>query len=81
MALKTAGSRRRSPGLVGRVAIAAIALGVLAAAADGARWNWSGSVVVDYKKIFDVPDEEPLAKVGVVVEPSVKATVDVSDRI
>jgi hypothetical protein len=63
------------------VAIAAIALGVLAAAADGARWNWSGSVVVDYKKILDVPDEEPLAKVGVIVEPSVKATVDVSDRI
>lgn len=70
----------RSRGLAAlALAVAAV---VLSSAADAARWNWSGSVAVSHKRIFDPPeDETDLAKVGVIVEPSVKATVDVSDRI
>lgn len=78
---KTASRRRWRVGLLRRLTLAAVTLGALAVVAEGARWNWSGSVVVSHRQLFEVPDEEPLAKTGVIVEPSLKATVDLSDRI
>jgi hypothetical protein len=60
---------------------AALLATVLAPDAFAARWTWSGSLALDYKKILDAPDEDPLAKTGAVVQASLKATVDVTEQV
>jgi hypothetical protein len=54
-----------------------------ASPADAARWNWSGSITLDHTNILDDPaeGEDVLGYAGSLVEWSLKATVDVSDRL
>lgn len=83
MSPKTA---RRPPRRAARPAVMAVVCALLAAAAPNdaraARWNWSGSFVLDHKVILDAPeDEEPLAKLGTVAQWSLKVNVDVSERV
>jgi hypothetical protein len=80
-------SRRsaRRAGILGATALAAAAaaaaLAIPASPAFAARWAWSGAVVADTKHLVDVDDPEALTTPGTVVEWSLKAVVDVSDRV
>ena len=76
---RTAAERRR-PRRAGVLVLAAVVLAVLASAAEAARWNWSGSVTLDYKSLPGAPDEQ-LTKAGAIIEWSQKATVDISEKL
>jgi len=75
----------RDPGvspLILTVAITAAAMAMVMAPprADAARWNWSGSGTLDYGRLLSAPGEQALAREGAIVEWSLKATADVSEK-
>jgi len=72
----------RRPHAVDRVALALLAAAALGPAPAGAvRLSWSGAVVADGKHLVDVDDPEELTTPGTVVEWSLKAVAEVSDRV
>lgn len=77
-------ARRLPPSTGGRLVLGA-ALLMLAAGAprvEAARWSWSGSVTLDYKRILEPPeDEDLLAKTGAVAQWALRANVDVSEKM
>jgi len=76
---------RRTPPPGWALAVLCAVLVVVAGAApraDAARWSWSGSVTLDYKRILDPPEEEALlAKTGTIAEWALKTNVDVSEKM
>lgn len=61
-------------------AAAALLLALAPPGAQAARWNWSGSGVLDDQRLYRVPDRGTLANRGSIVEWSLKATVDISEK-
>lgn len=75
---------RRPARLAGIVGPAALAIGLVAASApsaQAARWAFSGTASLQYRDLLEVPDEEPLGKLGAVAEWSMKARVEVSEHV
>jgi hypothetical protein len=60
------------------LAVLTVAVGVRSA--QSARWSWSGSGVLDYKRVLGAHGQESLAKQGAIAQWNIKATVEVSEK-
>ena len=58
-----------------------LVLGATAETASADRWDWSGSLTLDYKKLLKVDDPEAFGNPGAVVEWAQKVTVDASNEV
>ncbi len=56
-------------------------LAAVTASASAARWDWSGSLTADYKKLLKTDDAESIVRTGAILEWAQKVTADVSDKI
>lgn len=78
---RAAVARRTGHRIAAPLALALALLTAAAGPAPAARWAWSGTASLQYRDLREVPDEDPLDKMGATVEWSLKAHVDVSERV